>query len=237
MVSDISFTSTYKVSNLNNGHDRFSSFQDLALDKECEKGVGVSFKDGFETSFPHSYGSYVAQYTLCVPDEMDSEIEQYCLYNNIKYTKYTDKELLNIDTIEQRIKEPEEGMTLARVDIDKMRKLLIDQYSNIEHCKRDYKKYYKEHIDFMLKSGDEFPVSTISIVPDSANTDDAVTYIKRYGIDLIEPGLLFVDFSQRTNEPDHCVYFALQNLGMKNIPVYMNADSYKLADALGILEK
>ena len=236
MVSNISFTSTYKVSNQNNGYDRFSSFQDLALEKESEKDVGVSFKDGFETGYQYGYGKYFAQYTLCVPDEMDSEIEQYCSYNNIKYTKYTNRELLDLNSIAKRIEEPKEGMPLVNVNTDKMKKLLFDQYSNMEHCKKDYKKYYKKSVDFMLKSGDTFPVSTISITPDSANIDDAVAYIKKYGIDLIEPGLLFVDFNQRTNDPDHCVYFALQDLGMKNIPVYMNANSYKIADALGILE-
>ena len=237
MVTNISFTSTYRVSSQNNGYDRFSSFQDLALEKECEKGVGVFFKDGFETGIPYSHNNYVAQYTIVAPESMDEEIEQYCLYNNIKYSKATDKELLDANSIQRRIQEPKDGMTLVKVNTQKLKKLLYEQYSNIEHCKSDYKKYYKESVDFMLKSGDEIPATTLSIIPDSANIDDAIDYVKKYGIDLIEPGVLFVSWEQRTDSPDHCVFFALQNLGMKNIPVYMDVNSYKLANALGILEE
>ncbi len=237
MVTNISFTSTYKVSNQNNGYDRFSSFQDLALEKECEKGVKADLKDYFDTTNPYGYSNYVAQYTLIVPDNMDHEIEQYCLYNNIKYSKATHKELLDINSIQRRIQEPKDGMTLVKVNTQKLKKLLYEQYSNIEHCKSDYKKYYKEPVDFMLKSGDEIPATTLSIIPDSANIDDAINYVKKFGIDLIDPGVFFVSLEQRTDKPDHCVFFALQNLGMKNIPVYMDINTYKIANALGILEK
>ncbi len=237
MVSNISFTSTYRVSNQNNGYDRFSSFQDFALEKETEKGVGVEFRDKFETTDSYGYGTYSAQYTLVAPDSMDDEIEQYCLYNNIRYTKITNSELLDSESIQRRIQEPKEGMTLAKVNADKLKKLLYDQYSNIEHCKSDYKKYYKESVDFMLRSGEEIPAPTISIIPDSSNVDDAVNYIKKYGSNLIEPGLLFVSLDQRTDKPNHCVYFAMQDLGMENIPVYMDANSYKIANALGIIEE
>ena len=42
---------------------------------------------------------------------------------------------------------------------------------------------------------------------------------------------LFIDFSG----DDYCTYFALRDLGMKDIPVYMNKDSFLLANTLGIL--
>ena len=43
-------------------------------------------------------------------------------------------------------------------------------------------------------------------------------------------------FCQRTNQPDHCTYFALKDLGMDKIPVYVNKQSYEAGRILGLFE-
>ena len=89
----------------------------------------------------------------------------------------------------------------------------------------------------MLKKGDEFPTTSlyISYQTGSGKVEDAVEYIKKWGVENLNAGQFFIGFGQRTNSPDHCVYFALRNAGMKNVPVYVDEATLKLGLALGIL--
>ena len=232
MISNISFGSTYIVSNRNNSFEAFSNFQQYALDKEMEDGVHVRFHDHMKNRPPYTY---TAEYTMVAPDSMDYEIEKYCAYRNIEYKKLSDN-LMDIRAIQKRIAYPEKGMRKTNVNVEKLEKLVEKQDSNMKHCQKDYYTCYNDSVDYMLKSGERFPATTLLIQPISSTKESVMEYIEAFGAQNMLDNQVFVDFLQQTSEPDHCVYFALRDMGVKNIPVYVDYDTYELGNAIGLFE-
>ena len=234
MISNISFGSTYKVSSKNNGFDKFWKFQSYALNKERYEDVGVQLQEERSYKFPYEYS---AQYTLIAPDSMDKEIETYCANFGIEFRKYLTNELSEHSSILSRIQDKNGyNKTLAYVDVEKLENLIKTQDSNIKHCQKDYNCFYRYAVDTMIKSGEEFPTTTLEIVNPNCTTEETVDYIKKYGAEYLNKNQLFVDFNQLTDNPDHCVYFALRDLGMNKVPVYVSKDTRAIGNALGIFE-
>ena len=149
-MTNISFGSTYIVTNRQNSYDSFSKFQNFALTKECENfegGVHARFDDLIN---PHHTPKYSAQYTLIVPDKMDDEVERYCSYNGIEFNRLSHDYLLDSTKISNRILPPKKGQIRAKVDVKKLEKLIQTQSSNFEHCQKDYNRHYGESVDYML---------------------------------------------------------------------------------------
>ncbi len=233
MISPISFGGTYIASSKNNGYSKYSNFRDYAIEKEITNGVDIAYKSEPDEDYQFAVNEYC---TIVAPDSLDSEIELFCKYNGINYKKMTNEELLDPFGIENRIEGPKTGMRIAKVNAKKLNKLIKNQTTNLDHCKEDYNKYYRNKVDFMIKSGQSIPVTTLSITPSTGYMDDVLEYIDKFGAENLNKDQLFVDFIQRTDDPDHCVYFALSKLGMKDIPIYIDGGSFKIARALGILE-
>lgn len=231
-ISKISFGSTYKVNNQENGCDNFSAFQQFALNNEKNKNIFVKMQDSIKSKYPYNYN---AELTMIVPDSMDNMVEAFCANRGIKFSKLSDDTLTSLNNISARIKKPSPYMKMVFVNPEKLEQIARGQDSNFEHCKKDFDKYYQDQINFMLKSGDEIPASTLHITSVSSQ-EDLLDYIKRYGADKLNSQQLIMDFSQKTDDPDHCMYFAFKDLGMNKIPVYVDKDTYQIADALGILD-
>ena len=232
MISRISFGSTYKVSSKANGFDKFWDFQDYANRKEMSDNISTLFRDSFAVKTQQ----YEATYSMVVPDSMDYEIETFCANKGIKFQKLNTKDLMETKSILKRIEDAPRGMKKKNVDVEKLFELAKNQQENISHCKSDYLGYYKGRVDLMFKSGDEIPATTLWIHPADGDVDGAVEYIKRYGADNLNDNQLFVEFNQTTDAPDHCTLFALKNMGVKEVPVYVNEETNKIAKALGILK-
>ena len=230
-MSNISFGSTYIVSTKNNSFNTFSKFQNYALNKEMLDDVYVNLDDSLSPYYPYDY---TAQYTMVVPDEMDNEIERYCSYMGIEFSKLNSEDLLNQNAIARRIAQPQRGMIKIRVNAEKLEELIKEQYSNVQHCEKDYYNYFNDNVDYMLKSGAEIPATTLSIRPVSSSNDDLIKYINRFGVENLNSEQIFVDFNQETDNPDHCVYFALRDLGFENVPVYVDSETLQLGEKLGI---
>ena len=64
----------------------------------------------------------------------------------------------------------------------------------------------------------------------------AIEYVEKFGADSLNDDSLFVDFVQMTNEPDHCMYFAMKNIGMKKIPVCVDERTRELGEKMGLFE-
>ncbi len=233
MITPITFTSTYSASSKQNGYSKFSSFYDYALEKEASNNVDVLYDTLQDDSYP--YSTY-EDCTIIAPGLLDYDIELYCMYNGINYKKFIDEELLSPDNIDNRIEDAKAGMRIAYINSDKLEKLIKKQDSNFEHCKKDYDKYYNERTEVMIRSGKQIPATTLYITPSHSNVEDTLQYIDNFGAESLNSQQLLIDFAQRTDYPDHCIYFALKDLGMKNIPVYMNKNTYKSAQALDVLE-
>lgn len=235
MINPISFGSTYKVhtSSKENELRAFDKFQDLCANKERKEDVLTKYEDSICPKYPYHWE---ATQTLVVPEYMDSEVEAYCKNRGIEFKKLTSYKLMDLDSIEKRIKKAPNDMVKTTVDVEKLEKLLINQDSNLEHCERDFNNFYTKKVDLMLKSGDKFPTTTLHIVPNFSSIEDTLEYIEKFGKENLNDDMISILFSQQTNEPDNCVYFALKDLGMDKIPVYVNKDSYAIGNALGLFE-
>ena len=233
MVSSVSFKGTFKVDNQNSA--AFSKFQDYAhkmyaVNKELENGVKI----GLEDSFIDGSFKYKAEQTLIVPDYMDTDVETFCANNGIKYKKYETKDLLNPKNITARIATAPNGYTRVNIDAEKLEKLIKNQDSNIQHCRDDYDKYFIDKVDTMLRCGEKIPATTLMIYDHNADNEKLKRYVDRFGVNNLNKNQIFADFNQRTDKPDHCVYFALKDMGINKIPVYVDDKSYEAGKILGL---
>lgn len=222
MVSNISFGSTFKVTNENNSYEKFAKFQNYSGAKKAYDEAQISFRDKLE---PNKANKYSASITMVVPDSVDNEIEHYCTYNGIEFTKTENRDLFNHAEIKKRIDKPQAGMHLVQVNSSKLENLAKTHDSNLAHCKNSYDKHYSEKIDFMIKSGDNFPTTSLYIV-----TPDITSSVK-------DSNNLFIDFNKETDMPDHCMYFGLKDAGMETIPMYVNDETLALGNELGLFEE
>ena len=220
MIAPISFTSTYKVNNKNK--EGFEQFQKFAYEQEYEDGTSTLFKDSVGLEYPYNYE---AEQTLIVPDYNDSFVESYCAFHNIKFKKYKTDELMDSKAVKSRVQEAPKGFRKVNLNVKKLENLIGNQRSNIDYCENDYRGYYRKEIDTILKSGEDFPATTLYVSPTNGDKEELKTYVNAFGLNL-NSGQVEFDFSQKTDIPDHCIFFALRDLGMEKIPMYVNHSSY-----------
>ena len=222
-LSSVSFGSTYKI------NQQYSQRNGGSMD--------ILFEHCEDKRIPHDilYDDKSISATIVSPDNADKDIETMCARLGINFKKYSTEQLINPTAVMHRIMRPPKGKRMVTIDADKFEKLAASQENNIKHCENDYKKYYSPRTNFMLKRGSEIPATSVYINPVSGK-DNMIEYIEHFGKDKINPSSIFIDFEQRTNDPDHCMYFAMRDAGMTEIPVYMDQDSYEVANALGIVK-
>lgn len=236
MISPVSFGSTYKVS----ANSKDSINQQLGHEKliqYCDKNQ-IPYEETSTCTTIKPYGStrYKTATTIVSPFSQDKGIETFCANMGINFHKYETGKIMNPENIEARVEDAPQGFRTAKINPQKLEELLMSQKNNnLAHCKSDYNKYFQDKLDFMLKSGNEIPATTLYITPWSTK-EEALDYIKNWGSSNLNDDSISVDFNQRTDDPDHCMYFAMKNAGMTSIPVYVNNDTYELGKALGILE-
>lgn len=236
MISPVSFGSTYKV---------YASTNNIREQLNYSKMTNFCDEKGFQyesdirpITTPSMYQTPQQIYTLTteVPDESNKDVEAFCTAKGIKFHKFENKDILKPESIYSRIQLPPIGYKKVLVDADKLSEFLQTQTdNNFEHCEKDYQKFFKKRTDFMLKSADRIPAPTLYILPTMGHKN-ALEYIRTYGSDKLNENSVITDLSQRTEDPDHCLYFAMKDLGMKQIPVYVNRDTYEIGKALGLLK-
>lgn len=231
-MNTVSFGSTFKISS--NNHQNQSSIADFCAGNDLDYSYKVE-------SHKHSfYSAPVTKVntTIIAPDDKDNLIETFLANKGIKFNKLDAKELFDKSNIEKRVDRPTRDMKLVKIDAKKFEKLIQNQDQNIDYCESTYDKYYKDSIDSVIKSGDKMPATTLYITPMGESTEDTVRYIHSFGEDRLNDNQLSFIFNQESfDKPDQCMFFGMKDLGMDKIPVYMNEDSYKLANALGIVAK
>ena len=229
MISAIKFGSTYKISSKDNGFEKLWKLQSFThkTNLESTQIKAESTKNSTDIS-----------YTIIAPDETDKTIETFCANNGINFKKMTIQSLLNPQRIINRTNPAPEGKIKTIVNYDKLKSLSKKQNSNIEHCKDDYLQYYKKEVNSMLKSGDNITPTSVYITNnDTKHTKDLIEYIKKYGADNLNDNQISIIFNQETDYPDHCMYFAMHDNGMKNIPILVNQETYLIGSALGLFNQ
>ena len=228
MISAVSFGSTYKINHpfATLTSKKMDATYDL-LDKCEQRRIRTS-----ETMKADSMSV-----TIVSPDCLDSYIETLCANRGIEFKKITNDELMDKDMILSRVQKAPEKMIKAKINAKKFEKL-VSQHpeSNIKYCQKEYDRYFEDATNFMLKKGSKFPATTMYITT-SMDKEDAILYKQMNGVENFNKNSIQFNFAQRTNDPDHCVYFAMKEAGIKNIPVYMSQDTYDLAKAFEIIEE
>ncbi|MBO5948622.1 hypothetical protein J6Q66_07290 [bacterium] len=228
MISAVSFGSTYKINHpfTTLTSKKMDATYDL-LDKCEQRRIRTS-----ETMKTDSMSV-----TIVSPDCLDSYIETLCANRGIEFKKITNDELMDKDMILSRVQKAPEKMIKAKINAEKFEKL-VSQHpeSNIKYCQKEYDRYFEDATNFMLKKGSKFPATTMYITT-SMDKEDAILYKQMNGVENFNKNSIQFNFAQRTNDPDHCVYFAMKEAGIKNIPVYMSQDTYDLAKAFEIIEE
>ncbi|MBR5305115.1 MAG: hypothetical protein IKU37_09845 [Candidatus Gastranaerophilales bacterium] len=231
-MNPISFRSTYVVTN-KNPIEKFLEFLKLAQEEESSHGAkhfhAAKCIDPNESLFS-------AKLTLVAPDSRDNKIEDYCARRGISYSKHKTEDLMQPEAIRQRIAPAEEGYQKVEINVDELEKLLQKFDFNFEHCESEYNKYYKNDTEMMLRKASDVPASTLWIIPMHSDIEGLIKYIESYGAENLNDGQINIQLSKKTDDPDHCMYFAMKKLGMKKIPVYVNQESLALCEKLGLLE-
>ena len=226
MISSVSFGSTYKI------NQPFATTSSKQIDKTYDL-LDKCEQRRIRTSETVKADSLAV--TVVSPDCLDSYVETLCANRGIQFNKITNDELMNKEAIISRVQKAPENMVKTTIDTEKFEKLVSrHSESNIRYCEKEYGRYFEDKTDFMLKKGSKFPTTTLFITSSMSN-EAAKDYADAYGADNFNPNSLQFNFTQRTNDPDHCIYFALKDAGIKNVPVYMTQESYELAETLGIL--
>lgn len=234
---NVSFGSTYTITATS--HDKSSQLNGyLKMTDYCEKNnVNYVHEEGFIRNSSREVPRFWQSISVTVPDEQNATIEDFCNMHNIKFNKIDTENILEPEAILSRIKEPPENSNMQKIHInaEKLEKLLENHENNFEHCKSDYKKYFHNKTDYMLKSGKPINAPCLNITPESG-LEDTIDYINKYNSANLNDNMLFIDLFQKTTSPEHCLYFALRDLGMNKIPVYVNEDTAQLCQALELTD-
>ena len=233
-MNTVSFGSTFKIK----GSQDYVS--EIKLVNFCDKN-DLEYSSKIEVVKPAKSFSdepiYDVKTSIISPDNKDNLVETYLKNKGIKFKKINTSDLLDKKKIESRIKDAPKGMKLVKVDVKKLDDLRLNQDENIVFCEDDYDACYKDSVNLMIKSGDKITPTTLCIKPTGETVDETVNYINKFGSDNLNKDQLLFVFSQRTNEPDHCTFFGMKDLGMDKVPVYVDKDTFKIGNALGILKK
>ena len=233
MISKISFGSTYRACTCLISPEKLNEFREFAISLRENNRDTVEFGDcGKLHRIPKCNDSCI----LVVPDEMDEKVDDFCNKNNIKPDK-CDTELYTIpDVILARIKNPPKGMRKVKVNSEELQKLTEKQRNNFKALKMLYDTRYKSKMKFLIESGMPISASTLKLELIDKDIQDNFEQSGGISIDNLPSRALYAKLNSLTKDDiEQYMYFAMQDFGIKEVPMYVNDETYKIANALGIL--
>jgi len=204
MIKNISFGSTYRVNlkDNNNSWQQLNKFQNLSYqisDEDKDAKLYSCFQAGKE------------HITWVVDDKFDNDMETYLTSQNIKFSKYTTKELFSEEGIRKRLKVPNDNYPRPRylpnlVNVNTERFDSAFKNSEIYLPEEDMQENPSQYDSFReyLKSAEDINAPEVCVTEQNG-----------------EPVIDFQDGRHR--------YAYMRNRGFKTIPVAMDAESLKLA--------
>ena len=235
MISPVSFGSIYRINTNNNSNPNQKFFCNKVSDYCEQRKIPYTEISNYDISYPARNEKFYKRTTVFAPDKKDNDFESYLAGHGIEYKKYSQEEVLQPSWVMSRVERAPEDFRTVVIDSEKLENILICQEdNNFGTTKSLYKKAARKEALGMLKSLNKFPASTLYITT-WENPDDTRNKIKSSG--KVENDSIVFNFEKTTDKPDNLIYFAMKEAGMKDIPVYMDEESYKTAQALGIVKE
>ncbi|MBQ8635551.1 hypothetical protein IJ425_05310 [bacterium] len=217
--SSIPFTSTYKFNYEANDGPR--SYNNQSKVDDFAYRNHLTYELNYNTC-ECGLCDTIAVGTIIAPDYKDSQVEKFCKANAIPFEKISYVSLIGEDAIINRCVLPEheeDDKIMVMLDVEKFEDLAASsEFGNIQHCKEMYKQHFSKDAHNMILSGDEIEVPTLYVNAPYG----------RMSASLI--------FNQTSDKPNHCLYFAMKNIGMTKVPVAVNQESYEAGMELGLFE-
>ena len=230
-MNTVSFGSTYKISDKTANFEKNKDVCEFCERNELEWCSKTEGKGGY-----FDVPDFRTNMTIIAPDAKDNMIEAYLANKGIKFKKLDTQELMKKSKILSRIEDAPKGKKLVEIDVKKLEELLPKQDTNIKYCESNYNDYYKDSVNSMLRSGDKITATTLYIAPTGESVDDTINYVKNFGADRLNTDQVSLYFEQKTDDPDHCVFFGLRDAGLDKVPVYVDNGTHKLGKALGLFK-
>ena len=236
MISKISFKSTYIARLSVIGLDKLRRFRSFALMNSLNRNTFSVLAGESDLKFPFKFSS---DCFLIVPNANDNQVEDFCRKRKIPVDKLSTEDLSVSKKILDKIEPPEHGKQIVFVNFKKLEKLAKKQCSNFAFCERKYNEMPNKNYLFS-SSNIPFKTSTLHIKPTRAykSYDELLEFLStKKDSKNIEDETLFVYLSLESENQNHCVYFALRDLGLKYIPIYVDEDTYKIGHALKLFKE
>jgi hypothetical protein len=235
MLTPVSFGSIYRI-NTNEKSNPNQQFFSQEVGKYCEeRRIPYTEISQYESNYPIRQQKFTTKTTIFAPDKKDNDLEIYLAAHGIKFVKHTQEEVFKPSSVISRVERAPEDYRTVIIDSEKLENVLICQEdNNFYSTKSLYKKGDRKEALSMLKSLNKFPASTLHITT-WYNPEETREKIKSSG--KVQNDSIVFNFEKTTEKPDNLMYFAMKEAGLKDIPVYMDDESYKTAQALGIVKE
>jgi hypothetical protein len=228
MISNISFSGVYKIKSTENDACDFLKFQNFATQKQDNGEAKLKIENDVKHKYPYTYTS---QITMQIPDFNDDEFEAYLTNNGIKFKKIVQNTDEIIEKLKSKVADPPENYKKVYVNHKKLENLIENQETNIEACEINYNDYSHQNGDIVLSPHKTIPATKMNIYAYGMKLDD----IKKLDKNNLPQNNFLIDFSQE--DSDYFTYFMFRNAGMENVPIYVNNETYEIANALGIISE
>ena len=174
--------------------------------------------------------------TINAPEEKDVDIETICANRGIKFIKKSAEDIKDIEGIKKRLKTPYTKQIIY-VDAKRLEEIAKEQHSNLAECREKYENGSKEIAMDRIESGNPLYLPTLNIAPCASSEDEAIEDLQDYGSDFIPPVSYYIDLDRYSKDGNENLFFAMQELGMKNVPVYIEPENYELIKAMDLIKE
>lgn len=172
--------------------------------------------------------------TINAPQDKDIDIETICANRGIKFIKKEHENIKDIEEIKKRIKAPY-SKKIVYIDAQRLEEISLEQHSNIKAAREKYENGDKEIAMERIESGKPLQLPTLNIASCISSDDEAIEDLQDYGSDFITPISYYMELDPYSKDGNENLFFAMQELGMKNVPVSIDPDNYDLIKAMDLI--
>lgn len=174
--------------------------------------------------------------TINAPQDKDIDIETICANRGIKFIKKGAEDIKDVEAIKKRIKTPYTKQ-IVYVDAQRLEEISKEQHSNIKEAREKYENGGNQIAMDRIESGNPLQLPTLTIASCISSDDDAIEDLQDYGSDFITPISYYMDLDPYSKDGNENLFFAMQELGMKNVPVYIDPKNYDLIKAMDLIRE